>query len=167
MSTANPRVTAICQSVQQSYAELNLLLDGPLGALYAEKLYMVPTENEWSVMENLAHIDEMLPFWANEVAKLVARPGQKFGRTMEDEGRLTAIREHGHDILTQIRTSLPASYAHTSNILHNLKDSELELTGIHSRRGEQTLEWFIEEFITKHLHDHVTQIKACLEIIEA
>jgi hypothetical protein len=162
---ANPKISAIRQKVKQSYEELNALLDGPVGALYAEKLYQAPTENEWTVMENLAHIAEIMPYWAGEVAKLVARPGQKFGRTMEDEGRLAALREHGHDNLAQIRATLPGSYARLDEVLSNLNDSDLELTGHHSRRGERTLEWFIEEFITKHLHDHVVQIRTCLEML--
>lgn len=166
MTTANPRVTAIRQQVSQSYNELDALLDGPVGALYAEKLYQTPTENEWSVMENLAHIVEFMPYWGNEVAKLVAQPGQKFGRTIDDEGRQAALREHGHDSLVQLRAALPASYARLDDALGKLNDSDLELTGRHSRYGEKTLEWFIEDFITRHLRDHVAQIRACLDLIQ-
>jgi uncharacterized damage-inducible protein DinB len=165
MSTANSKVTGIRQHVAQSYAELNALLDGPVGVLYAEKLYQTPTENEWTVMENLAHIAEFMPYWADEVAGLVARPGQPFGRTTAHEGRMAALREHGHDSLAQIRAALPASYAHLDAVLSKLNDSDLNLTGHHSRHGEKTLEWFIEEFITKHLSDHVGQIRECLEAI--
>lgn len=165
MSTANPKVAAIRRSVEQSYSELNALLDGPVGILYAEKLYQVPAENEWTIMENLAHIAEFMPYWAGEVAKLVTRPGEPFGRTMDDQGRVAALRDHGHDNLLQIRASLPGSYARLTEVLSELKESDLQLTGRHSRQGERTLEWFIEEFITKHLHDHVVQIKECLGAI--
>lgn len=166
MSTANPKVAVIQQQVSQSYNELNALLDGPVGALYAEKLYQTPTESEWTVMENLAHIAEFMPYWGNEATKLVARPGQKFGRTMDDEGRQAALCEHGHDSLAQLRAALPGSYARLDNVLSRLNDSDLELTGHHSRYGEKMLEWFIEDFITKHLRDHVAQIRACLELIQ-
>ena len=141
------------------------MLDGPIGTLYAEKLYQAPTENEWTVMENLAHIAEFPPDWASEVAKLVAKPGQPFGRTMEDAGRLAALREHGRDSLQQVRAALPNSYARLDQVLAQLSDGDLALTGHHTRRGEQTLEWFIEEFIVKHLHDHVVQIRECLQAI--
>lgn len=163
MSTANSKIAAIRQQVRQSYNELNALLDGPVGSLYEAGLYQTPTENEWTIMENLAHITEIMPYWADEVARLVAQPGQKFGRTMEDAGRLAALREHGHDTLSQIQAVLPGAYAHLDTVLGGLKDSDLGLTGYHSRRGEQTLEWFIEEFITKHLRDHVVQVRVCLE----
>ncbi|HEX7735944.1 MAG TPA: DinB family protein [Ktedonobacteraceae bacterium] len=165
MSTANPKIAAIREQVRQSYDELSALLDGPIGVLYVEKLYQTPTENEWTVMENLAHIAEFLPYWADEGAKLVARPGQPFGRTMEDAGRLAALSEHGRDSLARVRAALPTSYAHLDQVFSQLSDSDLELTGHHSRRGEKTLAWFIEEFIVRHLRDHVTQIRACLQAI--
>ena len=165
MSTANPKVAAIREQIRQSYNELNTLLNGPVGALYAEKLYQTPTENEWTVMENLAHIVEFLPYWSDEAAKLVIQPGRKFGRTRDDEGRQAALREHGHDSLAQIRAALPMSYAHLDDVLSKLNDRDLELTGHHPSRGEQTLAWFIEEFMIKHLRDHAAQIKECLEAI--
>ena len=166
MSAANPKVTAIRHNVQQSYADLQELLGGPVGTLYATKLYQTPTENEWTVMESLAHIVELMPYWSDEVAGLVAHPGQKFGRTMQHEGRLTALREHGHDTLEQVRAALPGSYTHLDEILSRLHDSDLELTGQHVTFGERALAWFIDEFITTHLHNHVLQIKACLASLQ-
>lgn len=169
MSTVNwtnPKVAAIRRNLRQSYEELGFLLDGTLGKLSAEKLYQKPAEKEWTIVENLAHIAEMLPYWAGEVAKLVAQPGQQFGRTMEDQSRLSALREHGHDHLVQIQSVLPGSYTHLDEVLSRLQDSDLALTGHHPRRGEQTLAWLIEEFLTKHLHDHVVQIRECLLAIE-
>lgn len=166
MSIANPKVAAIRQNLRQSYAELNELLDGPVATLYAAKLYQEPTENEWTIMESLAHIAEFMPYWADEVTKLVARPGQNFGRTQQHEGRLAALREHGHDTLALARAALPASYTHLDETLSRLQDSDLELTGYHVKFGERTLAWFIEEFITKHLHDHVVQMRGCLDQIK-
>src|SRR5579883_3568113 len=57
MTTAqnNPQVAAILSSVQHSYAELTRLLNGPLAALESSKLYRQPAENEWTIMQNLAH----------------------------------------------------------------------------------------------------------------
>lgn len=166
MTTSNPKVAAIRQHVNQAYAELNNLLQGPVAAHYARKLYQTPTENEWTIMESLAHIIEFMPYWAHEVEKLVAHPGQNFGRTMQDEKRLTALREHGHDTLVQVSTALPESYAHLDAVLSRLQDSDLELTGQHVKFGERTLEWFIGEFITEHLHNHIVQLQECLAALE-
>src|SRR5205085_10410950 len=131
ISSANPEVEAILLSVQKSYHELNQLIDGPLARLDPQKLYKSPAEDEWTIMQNLAHIVEFMPYWANEVEKLVARPGQNFGRTAKQEARLQAIRDHGTDNLAQIRAALPESYARLEEVLSGLKDSDLRLTGQH------------------------------------
>ena len=59
---ANPNVEAIRLSVQKSYTALNQLIDGPLASLDSDKLYKAPVENEWSIMQNLAHIVEIMPY---------------------------------------------------------------------------------------------------------
>jgi uncharacterized damage-inducible protein DinB len=161
-TTSNPRVEAIRQHVSSSYQELLQLVNGPLTALEPDRLYQPPATGEWTLMENLAHVIEIMPYWADEIAKLVAAPGQKFGRTMEHEGRLRAIQDHRADTLEQAKISLPGSYAHLDQVLRSLKDSDLALTGQHSKYGEQTLGWFIDEFVVRHLAAHVKQIKACL-----
>ncbi len=165
-SSANPNVEAIRLSVQHSYDELNQLIDGPLARLDPAKLYKAPAENEWSIMQNLAHIVEIMPYWANEIEKLVAHPGQNFGRTQQHEGRLKAISEHGGDSLEQIKAALPGSYARLQEVLGNLKDSDLELTGVHPRFGEKSLDWFIEDFVTGHLIAHLEQIKTAMAAVE-
>src|SRR5207248_2209137 len=132
---ANPNMEAIRLSVQKSYAELNQLIDGPLASLDSAKLYQPPVKNEWSILQNLAHVAEIMPYWANEIEKLVARPGQNFGRTMQHEARLQAIREHSSDSLAQIKAALPGSYDRLQEVLGKLRDSDLQLTGIHPRFG--------------------------------
>ena len=164
-STNNSKVEEIRHSVQSSYAELNRLIAECLATLDPAKLYQQPAENEWTIMEGLAHIVEFMPYWADEIEKLVAAPGQNFGRTMQDAGRLQAIDEHGSDDLEQIRAALPGSYARLAQVLGELKDNNLELTGHHSRFGDQTLAWFIEDFVTHHLTSHLEQLSACLAAV--
>lgn len=162
MTSNNPRIEEVRHRVCASYDELNRLIEGPLSQVDPNRLYHSPGGEEWTVMENLAHIAEFIPYWADEIAKLVAQPGQNFGRTMQHEGRLRAIREHGGDSLQEARTALPKSYAHLDHVLSSLKDSDLELTGHHSKFGDRKLEWFIGEFVTQHLANHVEQLKGCL-----
>jgi hypothetical protein len=162
---ANPNVQAIRESARKSYAELQRLIDGPLASLETSKLYKTPAEDEWTIMQNLAHTVEFMPFWAGEIEKLVAEPGRNFGRTAQDEGRLRGISEHEADRLDVIKAALPGSYARLDGVLWSLKDSDLELTGKHVRYGEKPLGWFVEEFVTGHLRGHVEQIKGCLEVV--
>ena len=104
-----------------------------------------------------------MPYWGHEIEKLVAHPGQNFGRTAQDERRLGAIEEHGRDSLGQIKEELPRSYAQLDEVLGKLKDSDLQLTGQHIRYGEKSLAWFIEDFVTQHLLNHIEQIRLCIK----
>jgi uncharacterized damage-inducible protein DinB len=154
----NPKVKKIRLEIHNSYAELLQLINGPITALDPRKLYVPPAENEWTIMQNLAHIVEFMPYWATEIEKLVAAPGQNFGRTAQHEGRLQAVSEHEKDNLEQVKVALPVSYTRLEDVLGSLQDSDLVLTGNHSKFGEKTLDWFIEEFVTGHLRSHVEQI---------
>src|SRR5712692_11417111 len=141
MSTtpANPNVEAIRENVRNSYAELHQLIEGPLASLDMSKLYQLPAENEWTIMQNLAHIVEFMPYWAGEIEKLVADPGRNFGRTAQDEGRLRGISEHEKDRLSSIKAALLVSYARLDEVLGSLKDSDLALTGKHPKYEEKSL----------------------------
>ena len=164
-SPSNPEVAAIQQDMQQSYDTLNRLIDGPLSQIPADKLYESPGTDEWTIMENLAHIVEFMPYWGDQVAKLVAHPGQNFGRVQQDERRLREIRDHAHDSLAQIKALLPPGHAHLQEVLASLQDSNLQLTGVHSRYGEKPLAWFMEEFVTGHLRAHLAQMQAALDAL--
>ena len=107
MSTipANPEVDAIRENVRNSYTALHQLIDGPLAHIDARKLYQPPAENEWTIMQNLAHIVEFMSYWAGEIEKIVAEPGCTFGRTPEDVGRLQGISEHETTSLSKIKAA--------------------------------------------------------------
>jgi hypothetical protein len=164
-SPSNPRIAAIRQDVQQSYDALNRMIDGPLAQVPSEKLYESPGNDEWTIMENLAHIVEFMPYWGDQIAKLVTHPGQNFGRVQQDERRLKEIRDHAHDSLAQIKALLPPSYTRLQAVLASLHDSDLALTGVHSRYGEKPLEVFMEEFVTGHLRAHLVQMQAALDAL--
>jgi uncharacterized damage-inducible protein DinB len=162
---ANPKVEAIRESVRNSNATLHQLIDGPLSRIEVSKLYQPPAENEWTIMQNLAHVVEFMPYWAGEIEKVIAKPGGEFGRTPEHVGRLQGISEHEMDSLSKIKAALPRSYARLNEVLGRLKESDLELTGKHVRYGEKPLDWLIEEVVTNHLNGHVEQIKRCIELV--
>jgi hypothetical protein len=66
-----------------------------LEGLPDQALYQAPAAGEWPVMSTLAHVAEMLPYWAHQCERVARTPGAAFGRTHDDPGRLAAIAEHG------------------------------------------------------------------------
>ncbi|GAC1560622.1 MAG: hypothetical protein NVS2B2_22260 [Ktedonobacteraceae bacterium] len=160
-SRDNSNVQAIRQSVTSSYNELHQLL-GQLILSPANKLYETSIEGEWTFMENIAHIIEFMQYWGEEIVKLVAKPGQVFGRTQQDEARIRGIEDHKQDTLKDAQGALEQSYLHLDKVLSTLNDSDLELKGHHLKFGDQTLAWFIKDFVTDHLTNHIVQMKRCL-----
>ncbi len=158
-SPANPKVEAIQESVRDSIATLHLLITGTLHSIDAGKLYQSPAADEWTIMQNLAHIVEFMPYWAGEVDKVLAEPGCLFGRTPDNAGRLQGISQHELDTLSKIDAALSESYAKLDEVLRKLQDSDLELIGNHVRYGEKSIGWLIDDLIVDHLKGHVEQIQ--------
>jgi uncharacterized damage-inducible protein DinB len=165
-ASANPKMEEIRRRVASAYRAYTQLIDDQLTTLDPAKLYEPPEPTEWTIMENLAHVREIMPYWAGQIEQLLAAPGQKFGRTQKDEDRLRAIDEHRFDSLEQARAALPGSYACLEEVLEKLTDRDLALTGSHSTFGERTLDWFIDEFVTRHLEGHVEQLQRCLAALQ-
>ncbi|HCI82717.1 MAG TPA: hypothetical protein DHW02_23840 [Ktedonobacter sp.] len=166
MNATNPRVEAIRQQMHTEFEELLQLIDQHIATRDQQVLYQIPTQDEWTITESLAHIVEFMTYWSNEIAKLVEHPGQNFGRTKEDTNRIRAIEEHSHDALNQMRIALPDSYGYMDDILKHLKDSDLEIPGYHVRFKEQTVGWFIKEFLTDHLENHIVQLREALALLK-
>ena len=165
MQYKHQRVEQIRQQIREPYGQLQQLIEGPLAEVPETQLHEQILPGEWTIMQSLAHIVEFLPYWAREFEKLVKAPGNAFGRTHTHEGRLQAVREHAADSLQQIRSNLPESYADLDTVLATLSERDLELTGLHPKYGERTLDWFINEFVTIHLVEHLQQIQACLHAL--
>ena len=60
-----------------------------------ERLRSAPGETEWSALETLGHVVEMIPYWLNHCRTLIAASGEPpaFGRTLESPERLAAVEE--------------------------------------------------------------------------
>lgn len=121
------------------------------------ELYRSPAEGEWTAMKVLAHLAEMQPYWAHQLERVVAAPGQPFGRTMEDPERIAAVEDHAQDALEPMLARLRAATAEATSILRSLDDSAWTSTGIHSRRGEMDLGAIVEFFLVGHAEEHVEQ----------
>ena len=56
-----------------------------------ELIHWVPGEDVWTVMDNLCHIREFVPFWTGETLRIVHRPSELWGRDHTDTARRAAV----------------------------------------------------------------------------
>src|ERR1043166_663479 len=78
--TAEGHIASVENTVQQLLSEIERLPD--------DVLYREPAPGEWPVMSTLAHLAELLPFWAHQALGVAEAPEKPFGRTHSDPERL-------------------------------------------------------------------------------
>lgn len=123
-----------------------------------------PNEGEWGVREVLAHLGEMVPYWTDEAARILAGPTEPapFGREATDAVRVAII---GRD------RSLPASVLFdriadevglTERRLQRMSDDDLVRHGVHPRRGPMSVGDLFDRFVADHLAEHAAQLRDIL-----
>ena len=134
--------------------------------LPAEVLYREPQPGEWPVMSTLAHVEELLPYWAHEAAQVATAPGKPLGRTHEDPRRIGAITEHGHDSLEAMVPRIRAALAECVTVLRGIPADAWSRTGQHARRGPMSVADVIDDFLVQHAEEHAAQIQAALKDLQ-
>jgi len=140
---------------------------GEIERLPADVLYREPAEGEWPVMSTLAHLEELLPYWAHEAADLAASPGRAIGRNLDDPRRVVPIAEHGHDSLDAIVPRIRVALGECLKTLRSIPADRWQVVGQHLHRGAMTPEQIVEAFLCNHTREHAAQIHTTLEALSA
>ena len=94
-------------------------------ALPPELIHWVPGEGVWSVMDNLCHIREFVPFWTGETLRIVRRPDEQWGRDHTDTARLAAVTEHRREQARRCGGRHPRAVRRSAETLSDLSDADL------------------------------------------
>jgi hypothetical protein len=132
----------------------------PLSAAYGTE-----PEADWGPRELLAHVNEMLGYWPEQLRDVLAgdpATAVPFGRVATDAERIGRIeldrQQTVGELLDAIEVSLPKAVA----FLDGLTPEDLERRAAHPARGEMTVAQGIEPFLTGHLEGHVVQLREIL-----
>ena len=127
--------------------------------------YGTEPEADWGPREVLAHVNEMLPYWATQLRLIVAGNAAEptpFGRVSTDPARIGRIASDRRlacgDLLDRIAADLPR----VEDVLAGLSPADLDRRGLHSTRGELTVGASADQFLVSHIADHVEQLQAIL-----
>jgi len=147
--------------LERVYEEVAKLLRG---ADVASRLRTPPSGNEWSAMQTLGHMTEMIPYWLNHCRTLIAGTGTPptFGRTLGSPERLAGVA-HGASadpdvLLRQLHEEVRAA----ASVIRQLSTEERGKRGISTERGEMTVAQVIESFIVDHAEEHLAQVQIAL-----
>jgi uncharacterized damage-inducible protein DinB len=129
--------------------------------LPAELIHWVPAENVWTVMDNLCHIREFVPFWTGETLRIVQRPTELWGRDHTDTARLAAVTNTAAQGLAAVVTDIREAVRRASDTLSRLSDADLasEATSKNPRWGLKPASFVVDDLLVHHVAKHQGQIR--------
>src|SRR5687768_6792239 len=120
--------------LERVYEEVARLLRDPA---VASRLRAAPGKDEWSAMQALGHMTEMIPYWLSHCRVLIAATGEPptFGRTPGSPERLAGVA-HGaaaepDALLAQLRSEVRAA----ADAIRKLSTAERSKRGVSPERG--------------------------------
>jgi len=118
-------------------------------------------EASWGPPEVLAHVAEMLPYWLDQVERILASEERAtpFGRTALDPVRLAAIEADRQLPVGDLLERIDSSASLYAERLARLADADLDRVGVHPRLGEISVGEILERFAAAHAEDHVGQLR--------
>ena len=112
----------------------------------------------WDRGQVLAHVAEMLPYWARQ-AELIASGRQvEFGRVKGDPDRIEAIERDRRDDPERLLGRIDEGVAVVLALLDRLDAAALARTGRHQTLGEMTVAEIVDRFAVAHLEEHADQL---------
>jgi len=145
-------------------AELVEVADGILAdvrRLPPELITWIPSEGVWTVMDNLCHVREFVPFWTGETLRIVRHPEQQWGRTHTDTDRVAAVTNTSGLRLEDVLGDIHRLSRQSADTLRTLSDADLaiEATSKNQRWGLKPASFVIEQLIVHHIDKHRGQIQ--------
>ncbi|HZD01291.1 MAG TPA: DinB family protein [Actinomycetes bacterium] len=118
------------------------------------------TGEVWDRGQVLAHVAEILPYWARQ-AELVVEwgDGVPFGRVKSDPERIAVIERDRHDDPARLLERMDWELREVLVLLDRLDDEALARTGRHERLGEMRVAEIIDRFLVEHLEEHADQLE--------
>jgi hypothetical protein len=164
MTTDNDHRSAEAQArrLESVYEQLAVLLNQP-GV--AGRLRSVPREGDWSALQILGHVVEMIPYWLHHSRTLIEAPGKPptFGRASDAPERLAGVERGASGQPDALLHQLDQEVQIAARTIRAMSPAERAKKGIHVRRGEMTVADVVEQLIVVHAEEHVAQARAALQ----
>ena len=124
-------------------------------------IHWIPAEGVWTVMDNLCHIREFVPFWTGETLRIVRRPAEPWGRDHTDTARLAAVTNTAAHTLEDVVADIREAVRRSAETLRTLSDRDLAVEGTskNPRFGTKPASFVIDELLVHHVEKHLGQIR--------
>jgi uncharacterized damage-inducible protein DinB len=129
--------------------------------LPAELIHWVPGDGVWTVMDNLCHIREFVPFWTGQTLRIVRHSAEPWGRHHTDTARLAAVTNTAANRLEAVVADIREEVRRSAETLRTLSDEDLavEATSKNPRWGRKPASFVVEDLLVHHVEKHQGQIR--------
>ena len=126
-----------------------------------EIIHWIPAEGVWTVMDNLCHIREFVPFWTGETLRIVQRPSEPWGRDHTDTPRLAAVTNTASYRLTDVVADIREAVRRSAETLRTLTDEQLrtEAASKNPRWATKPASFIVDDLLVEHVAKHQRQIR--------
>jgi len=118
------------------------------------------TGERWDRRQVLAHVAEMLPYWAEQVELVAAGDEVPFGRVSSNPERIGAIERDRREDPSRLLDRVDDGVGIVLALLERLDDDALAHSGRHQVLGEMTVAAIVDRFLVDHLEEHADQLEA-------
>jgi len=131
----------------------------------SERLRVAPGAAEWSVMEVLGHLVEMVPFWIGQSAKIVAAVEPPvFGRELDAPERLAGPAQGASGDMQALLKQFEVNVADAAEEIRCLSAADYAKSGRHIQRGAMTVAEVVGLFVVAHAESHLKQVREALAL---
>jgi hypothetical protein len=116
------------------------------------------TGERWDRRQVLAHVAEMLPYWARQAELVASGQQQTFGRVRTDPDRVGAIERDRHEDPGRLLDRVDEGVGVALALLERLDDQAMARTGHHQTLGDMTVAELVDRFMVAHLEEHADQL---------
>jgi DinB superfamily len=126
-----------------------------------ECIHWKPAPEVWTVMDNLCHIAEFLPFWTAQIEQVIQHPEAEWGRTHHHPGRLAAVADTSSRDLAEVEEQIRLGVTRSASTLETFTPDQLaiEAPSCNPRWGRRPASFILEALLLTHLRDHLSQIR--------
>ncbi|PLS18540.1 hypothetical protein CVD28_05215 [Bacillus sp. M6-12] len=152
------------KTVEQYKSEIEIEIDQItklVDGISDEKLFWKPSEDEWSIVQVLAHVEEILNYWVDELNRVISTPDAAWGRGFDDPARLDAVRQAHTRSFPEVMEGIGKAKNKVLTAFNEYKEQDLSIEAPHRnpKFGVKNMHFLVEHFIVEHLEKHITQIK--------
>jgi uncharacterized damage-inducible protein DinB len=136
-------------------------IDAEIRRLPVELIHWRPASEVWSIMDNLCHIVEFVPYWTGEVQAILRDPAQLWGRDHTHAARLAAVADTSGEPLEKVLAAMHRVVAASAETLVALPEDALtiEAPSRNPRWGVKPVSFIIQHLLVQHLQNHWGQMQ--------